>query len=337
VYLRDLLVALRRRWYLVAAGLVLTMGLGYLALSAVSPTYTTTTSMLLIPPKNAVGPRGNPYLNLGNLTNARDALATRILADPVTEEITDENPNAEITVAADITSSGPILLIKVSAPSSQASILIRDRLAMVVPPTLDDMQRDLVIPPSSRITISTLASDPEPTKSAKSQLRAIIVVVGFGASATIIGTGLLDSFLTRRRSKSKASLNGEGASEGATEDASRSEISAQVSGSDISTVESMPQPGRAEVDQPRRLDVPQQPLIPSHVDQPRTLDAPQQPLTPNHVDQPKTLDVPQQPLTPSHVDQPKTLDAPQQPSTPNYVDQPSDVENMNWPVYGSPE
>ena len=257
MYLRDLLKALRERWYLVAVGILLTAGLGYFALSAASPTYTTTTSMLLIPPKNSVGARGNPYLNLLGLGPARDALATRVRANPDTQELMEENPTAEITVGPDTTTSGPILLITVSTRSSQESILIRDQLAMAVSPTLDNMQKDLFIRPSSRITVSTLASDPKPTKSAKDQLRAIIVAVGVGVSLTIIGTGVLDTFLTRRKSQSKTALNRKGAVE---------ENTGAANGSRIGDVQSMRQIAPSEVDQPSKPAAPEQ-VPPNHGDQ----------------------------------------------------------------------
>ena len=292
MYLRDLLKALRQRWYLVAVGILVTAGLGYLALSAVSPTYTATTSMLLIPPKNSVGARGNPYLNLQGL--ARPETPSQLASWPIREaqEIIEKNPNAEITVGADITTSGPILLIAVSTRSSQESVLIRDRIAMAVSPTLDNMQKDLSIPPSSRITISTLASDPKPTKSAKDQLRAVIVAVGVGVSATIIGTGVLDAFLTRRRSQSEAALNREDAVE---------ESPGAANGSGIGDVQFMPKLAPREVDQPSKPAASES-LPPNRVEQP-SKPAASESLPPNRVEQPSKPAISES-LPPNRVEQP---------------------------------
>ncbi|GAA3632517.1 hypothetical protein [Microlunatus ginsengisoli] len=196
--LADLLSALRRRWPIVAAGLLLTVGLGLLTSQFIRPTYTATTSMLLLPPKSTVGARGNLYLNLLGLNPAMDVLRARILADDRTRSLVDSHPNASITLGPDTTTAGPILLIGVSAESEEESISIRDQLVAEVPPSLSGMQKELSIPGQSQITVTTLAVDPKPEVSHKDQLRAVIAVVGSGAAATLVLTGLLDGALQRR-------------------------------------------------------------------------------------------------------------------------------------------
>lgn len=193
-----LVAALRRRWYVAVAGLVLTSAAGVLAFLLVPPSYTSATSLLLIPPATTVGPRGNPYLNLGGLGPAVDVLATRVLAGQTAQQIIDDNPDATIAVGPDFASTGPILLVKVEAPSAGTSMSLRDAIVAEVAPTLARMQGDVSVGASSRITTSSLATDPRPEVSRKSQLRALIVAVGGGLAATVFGSALIDGVALRR-------------------------------------------------------------------------------------------------------------------------------------------
>ena len=214
MYLKDLLDAMLRRWYLAVLGLLLTLVLGLFAFLSTSPTYTAVTSMFLIPPKNAVGLRGNPYLNLGGLGPARDVLAARVLSGATAQQIATEDPTAEIAVDPDALTTAPILVISVSARSAHASIQYRDRLAADVAPALAAMQEDLLVPMSSRIVVSTLATDPKPNKEIKNQLRSVILVVGVGCAVTVVGTSLIDSFLARRRSRLRTVFSSKETDEG---------------------------------------------------------------------------------------------------------------------------
>lgn len=202
--LRSVLVALKRRWYLATAGLLVTAGMVAAAIYLVSPTYTATSSLLLIPPKSVTGPRGNPYLNLGGLNAAVDVLKTRVMTGALAEELTTAEPDAEISVESDFASSAPVVVVSASAGGGSLALSMRDALAAEVIPTLAAMQGDLGVPPASRITAVELASDTKPELSRRNQLRAVIVAGGAGFAATLLGTALLDGILIRRRLRVQA-------------------------------------------------------------------------------------------------------------------------------------
>ena len=63
---------LRRRWYVVALGLLVTVALGFGASQAAKPTYEAKSVLLLLPPSSGNG--DNPYLNLGAISGVTDVL-----------------------------------------------------------------------------------------------------------------------------------------------------------------------------------------------------------------------------------------------------------------------
>lgn len=198
MYVRDLLRSLVRRWYLVLVGLVLTAGLSFAVFSSAPISYETQASMLLLPPKSSVGSRGNPYLYLGGLGQAVEVLSARMNSDQVSRPVAVAHPDVEFSVAQDTTTTGPILLIKVTAPSEAEAMQVQGALVDLVPPALQDMQDGLSIPESSRIDLMTLVADSRAEPDTKTRDRALIVVAGVGLAGTLLLTGLIDSLLRSR-------------------------------------------------------------------------------------------------------------------------------------------
>lgn len=201
MYLRDLLLGLRRRWYVVLIGLLVTAGLAVGVSTVVTAQYTTTTSLLLLPPKAGLGTNGNPYLSLGGLGQALEVLSTRVNASDDNQALLKRHPEATVSVGADTTSTGPIVLVSATAPSAAEATQLRDQVTQEIPSVLQEMQTSLDVRGNSQITLTTLASDQQPEKSLKNLIRAVIVVLALGATLTFLATGYLDSVLVRRRNR----------------------------------------------------------------------------------------------------------------------------------------
>lgn len=204
MYLRDLVRSVVTRWYFVLAGLLATAGLSAAAYFAVPVSYDTQASMLLLPPKSSVGARGNPYLYLGGLGQAVEVLSARMNADRVAKPLVDDHPSVDFTMGPDITTTGPILLIKVTAPSEAEAMAVMSALVDLVPPTLEEMQDGLSIPTRSRIDVMTLVTSSGATPDTQTRDRAVIVVGAVGTAGTLLLTGLADSLLKSRRPRRQA-------------------------------------------------------------------------------------------------------------------------------------
>lgn len=187
-----------RRWYLTIAGLLLTVALCVVATAVVKPTYEATASVLLLPPATSVGVGGNPYLQLGGLTQVVDVLARALATREMGDTVTAKDSRAQYTAAADVTTRGPILLLTATAPTGASSLSVLDTLLRQAPATLAGLQTDLSIAARSQITSMVLIRDTEPTPIQKTRIRILVAVAALGIVLTIFGVALLDALFTRR-------------------------------------------------------------------------------------------------------------------------------------------
>jgi len=190
-----------RRWYVVVVGLLLTGFLGFLTLTAVQPQYVTTASVLVYRPVSVLGAGGNPFVALGGLEAARDVVL-KAINDPAVMVTLSDQGRRTIEVVADGQSSAPIVSVSVTAASPDAALTTQTQVLALVPSTLEKLQTSLDVPKSAQVASVVLAESTVPEAARKSQLRALIGVVGIGVVLTILGAILFDRL--RRRARSKA-------------------------------------------------------------------------------------------------------------------------------------
>lgn len=203
VNLRDLLRGMRRRWYLVVAGLLITATLCVGALQVVPASYTARASVLLLPPNSTVGTGGNPYLSLAGLQGAVDVLSRAMMSEQVVGELTGESSTDSYTLEADATTSGPILVLDVKSRSADGALGLMRSVLNRAPTVLHDLQTDVAAPDESLISLSVIAEDSTATKDQKSQIRTLIVVLAGGLALTVLGTIAVDSMLRRRSTRQR--------------------------------------------------------------------------------------------------------------------------------------
>jgi hypothetical protein len=196
--LRDLVGALRRRWYLVVAGLLLTAAMCLGAVNLVPANYTATSSVLLLPPNNTVGTGGNPYLSLGGLQGAVDVLGRAMMGERTVDELTGGSADDSYTLEADATTSGPLLLLSVKSLSSDGALGLVQAVLDRAPSVLHDLQVEVNAPAESMINMSVIAQDSTAQADRKTQVRALIVALGAGLALTLFLTILLDTVIRRR-------------------------------------------------------------------------------------------------------------------------------------------
>ena len=113
--------SLRRRWYLVLALAVLTVGATFLVAQRVGETYEATGTVLVFPPSQAEDPTGamtqeNPYLALGGVNQARDVVVRALTSKKIADEFGETYPSGTtFEIAPDFTNSAPIILFTVEA------------------------------------------------------------------------------------------------------------------------------------------------------------------------------------------------------------------------------
>lgn len=199
--------ALLRRWHLTLAGLGLAIAVTMLIVTNIGPTYKAEGSQLLFPPittttsGRAIETQGNPYLMLGGLNQARDIVIRALNSRSVGEQFAQKEPLAKYDVTPDFATSGPIIVIDVSAPSPAAATAGLKTAMGMVPGTLQNLQSGLKLPSSAFITSRQLTSDKVPEIVRSSQIRIGIVVGVVIMGTVLLLLGLLDGLLKSRPSK----------------------------------------------------------------------------------------------------------------------------------------
>lgn len=196
--------ALWRRWYLTVFCITVAVALTALTVTKIGPTYEAEGTMLLFPPTSRTATngqeqtQGNPYLQLGGLSQARDVVIRAFDAESAQEEFAAQEPTATYEMAPDYTTSGPLIIIDVSAPTPDIAISGLQKVMKMVPKTLKSLQTGLDLPESAYITAVKLTLDTKPKTVRSGQVRAGIVVAAVALTLAFFLIGLLDGLLTAR-------------------------------------------------------------------------------------------------------------------------------------------
>jgi len=188
-----------QRWYFTLVGLLITAALCVLAALAVPIKYQAKAQILVLPPHTSVGTGGNPYLALGGLQAASDVLARAMSDGKTFQLLRSEGITGTYTVARDLTTSGPILLVDAEDSTPEGALSTLNGILSQAAPRLTALQDDLNVPSNTRLTSNVFTQDSVASTLRKSQIRAVLVGFAAGVFVTIMLVSAADSALTRRR------------------------------------------------------------------------------------------------------------------------------------------
>lgn len=200
----DLAGAIRRRWYVLLLGLLITPVLCFGAFHAVGAKYEAKAMLLLLPPGATVPKAGNPYLNLGSMQPVVGVLSDSMLSQQTAQAVRDVSPTASYTVTPDPTTSGAVLIIDVKDTTAPGAAKVMKLLATMAPQQLRQLQADANTPSHGQITTDLVAQDTKPVASHKSQQRAGLLVGAMGVALTVLGAAFVDGFAVRREQRRAA-------------------------------------------------------------------------------------------------------------------------------------
>ncbi|WP_146070315.1 hypothetical protein [Arthrobacter sp. GMC3] len=217
MHIGETLKSIGRRWYVVLLGILLTVGLAYMVNTRVPTTYESKGSILIMPPKFTVGAEGNPYLFLSGMNQAVDVLVRRASAPEVTAPLLNRFPGASYTVAADGTTSSPILMVTANASTEAQSLLILDAALKSVDATLSIMQDEASVKDINRVHGQELVVDKVATPKTKTKIQLLLAAVGAGSIGTLWLAGLVDGWIIGRQQRMRRASKNELAIEHDTE------------------------------------------------------------------------------------------------------------------------
>lgn len=211
MYVRDLADSLLRRWMLAILAIAATAGACLLATRLIPPTYETSASVVLVPPKSVIEPTANRFLELSSLTQAADVLTRALSSDTTHELVSRTAPTGTYEVTDDPATNAPVLIITVKAPSSAEASALIDAVLAQAPVSMSELQSSLSVSRNAEITTIPVEQDVEPALNRKSQVRAVVAlgVLLLGGGAMLIGS--LDGFLLVRAARKELERQGEDA------------------------------------------------------------------------------------------------------------------------------
>lgn len=197
----EIMRALGRRWYVVVLGVLLTLGGGYYVFTNTSPEYTARALVLLIPSESPdAEPGSNPLLNLGGLDLTARVLVATYSSTAFAEEIAAVSPDAEVVVAVDEATRGPVIAIHVTARSEQEALDVLERVADDVPARLAALQQEVGVGDDAAVHSVPLTTDTHAETEYQAMIRMLVVVV-VGGIAVTAAIALLSDVLVRRRNR----------------------------------------------------------------------------------------------------------------------------------------
>ncbi|QIX27854.1 hypothetical protein ncot_15595 [Nocardioides sp. JQ2195] len=203
MYLRDLLTSCLRRWPLLLVCLAVTAGATYAVFMAISPSYESQASVVLVPPQSKEQPDQNRYLGLGGLKQSADVLARTMMSEETTAAIRDAAPEATYQVEPDWATSAPILDVKVTSDTAQSAEAMLETILRRIPVNLRNLQESVDIAASNQITQVLVSRDtaPDPVEKLRIRLAGLTLAGLLLMSALLIAA--VDGLMLRRSSRDK--------------------------------------------------------------------------------------------------------------------------------------
>ena len=214
MFMGDIFGALRRQWILALLCLVLALSATLLTVQRSKPTYSYSSTLLLLPPKvsRVTDPstpdytHGNPLFFLNSLDQTRDILIGSMTSGETQEEVADRFGAVTYTVTPDILGSGPVIVVTAEATSDAAAAAAREELVKLVPDRLTKLQSQVGVETSAMITATAITDDATPAISHKAQVRSAITTFGALVVLALFFIGIVDALRVarsnRRRRKS---------------------------------------------------------------------------------------------------------------------------------------
>jgi hypothetical protein len=206
----NFLSSIRRRWYIGVAGLLITAVACVFVYQTVKPTYERSASELLLPGSSSIPKDSNPYLFLGDVSQATDILVRALTADDVQSPALNGREGASVAVSRDVSTSGPIVVMTVTAKTDADTKAVLHKMLDQLELTLATLQTDAGAKGNALITSTQLTFDENSTLVQKTRYTYTGGVGAGGLVVTILTIALVDGLILgrvrRRRAEAKTVL-----------------------------------------------------------------------------------------------------------------------------------
>jgi hypothetical protein len=194
------MAAFARQWYVVAAGLLVTIALAFGATKLTPLKYQAEATVVLLPSSHSSGAAGdNPYLTVGDGLKITVSVLSKSMADDKTAEtLAARGATGSFSVALDLASPGPVAAVTATDRTPAGAVktlqLVEDELQT----QLRKLQLDVGAPQNQLVTADTVSSNDKAKPMLKSLLRGVIALVAIGLAGTYLTVRWIDNRRGRR-------------------------------------------------------------------------------------------------------------------------------------------
>lgn len=207
MYVWDLVRALRRRWYILIPGLVMTLLAAILAMRVVPPSLQATGSVLLISPAVEMAEDGtqasrvNPYLNFGAPLGATaEVVSAAVTSERTAKDLKENGATGTYDVALDPNSSAPLLSVQATAEDNAKALATLQAVIKAIHDRLEQIQGEAGSPINQFIKTEVVTSSPQATPVHGSLIRVLAMVMILGVLGSC-GAVVLVEGISRGRAR----------------------------------------------------------------------------------------------------------------------------------------
>lgn len=209
MYLWDLVRTLRRRWYVVLPGLLVTLLAAGMAMKVVSPQYQATGSMVLTSPPivgDGADPnqRTNPYLNFSAPLGATaEIVSSSVNSDQTSTTLKSKGAQGSYLVAVDPNSDAPLITIEATASDPSQALNTMRLVVTAIRGRLQQIQATADAPANQYIHAQAVTTSPTAPAIHGSLIRVLAVVVLVGLLASCGGAVVAEAVSRGRERKAR--------------------------------------------------------------------------------------------------------------------------------------
>ncbi|MEU2052214.1 chain length determinant protein [Streptomyces bungoensis] len=201
--LAEIFRVMRRRWYVLLPGLLLTAALTVAAALMVPVTYQSQSTVVLLNSQKAtVAYDGNPFLSTQtSLTGMADSLARNLNSDVSLRELKSRGATGTFEAKLADNAQGPLMWLTVTG-TDKAAVLASDRiLTAYAKERLDQFQKQQSVAPKAMIRMTTIVPPQNPVAQTKTRLEYLVMAGVLGLVVSLVAVFYVEA---RRRPRTLA-------------------------------------------------------------------------------------------------------------------------------------
>lgn len=179
--LAEIFRVMRRRWYILLPGLLLTVGLTVAVTLVVPVTYQSQSTVILLNSEKATEAYdGNPFLSTQtSLTGMADSLARNLNSDDSVRELKSRGATGTFEAKLADNAQGPLMWLTVTGTDERAVLASDKILTAYANERLGQFQEDQSVATKARIRLTTIVAPQPPVAQTKTRLEYMIMAGGW--------------------------------------------------------------------------------------------------------------------------------------------------------------